>query len=157
MTIPATRRGRGLKFHGGCAFPLFTEQNRPTTMRSLGWHVDNACPLLIKGATAQLCRHRRYCRHSLILAPNQGWSQPPPPLISNLQETTVQLFVSKGNQRGNGHRGECFEYRRPTTLAVVIVAIQIGAYVYVLLIRYKYNKCSSRTFRIDYSTTIILF
>lgn len=35
-------------------FPLFTEQNR-STMRSLvGRHVDNACPLLIKGATTRL-------------------------------------------------------------------------------------------------------
>lgn len=35
-------------------FPLFTEQNR-STMRSLvGGHVDNACPLLIKGATTWL-------------------------------------------------------------------------------------------------------
>lgn len=85
VTIPATRRGRGLKFHGGC----FPEQNRSTC-------VDNACPPLIKDSrlsSSPLILQT----FSLIQPSNQGWSQPffyptPPPsspLISS--RNTVQL------------------------------------------------------------------
>lgn len=114
-------------------------------MRSLGWHVDNACPLLIKGATTRLD----------VIAGDDTAGIPPDPRLEPRVEpasTVPSNFIRvSGNafpfeRKSNGHRSGWFEYTGRVLLPFKLARAN------VILIRYRdgYNRLFENYFKNEY-------
>lgn len=90
-------------------------------MRSLGWHVDNACPLLIKGATTRL---------DVIAGDDTAGIPPDPrlePRVEPASTVRVQFHPSFGKRFSLREEIKRTPKRMVRIHWSCIVAIQIGA------------------------------